>query len=91
MNTFRKVIHEAIRESNLNLVQKTRLRVAMLLPSNRAKIEAKILEEAKKAKVVPEVLTLDSDTQLDIDWDKVKSFIKQYLPTLISLLIAILL
>lgn len=88
---FRKAIQEAIRESDLNAIQKARLRIAMLSPKNKIKIENRLLEEAKKAQIVPEILSLDSDTQLDIDWDKVKSFIKQYLPTLLSLLIAILL
>ncbi len=88
---FRKAIQEAIRESDLNAIQKARLRIAMLSPKNKIKIENRLLEEAKKAQIVPEILSLDSDAQLDIDWDKVKSFIKQYLPTLLSLLIAILL
>lgn len=89
--TFRRAIHEAIRESDLNIRQKLKLNVVLLIPGAKKKIEEHILNEAKNAQIVNDTLTLDSNAQLDIDWDKVKEFIKTYLPILIKLLIAILL
>ncbi len=89
--TFRQAIHQAIRESELTFLERRKLNIALRLPGSRKKIEEKILSEAIIAEVVYSTLTLDSETQLDIDWDKVKEFIKTYLPILITILITILL
>ena len=88
--TFRKAIHQAIRESDLKFRQRVLLNCALLLPGGRAKIEEHILAQAKTAEIVSDVLALDSEAQFEIDWDKVKEFIKTYLPILIAILFKIL-
>lgn len=89
--TFRKIIHQAIRESKLTFGQRATLNAALLLPGKRRRLEDKILNEAKLQAVVPAVLTMDADAQIDIDWDKVKEFIMDYLPVIINLLMLFLL
>ena len=89
--TFRKAIHLAIREANLTSAQRVALNTALLLPGKRRRLENRILIEAKLQSIVYDSLAMDADAQLDIDWEKIKKFIKDYLPTIISLLMLFLL
>ena len=89
--TFRKTIHQAIRESKLTFVQRVTLNAALLLPGKRRRLEEKILNEAKIQLIVPFTLSMDANSQLNIDWEKVKKFVIDYLPTIINLLILFLL
>lgn len=89
--TFRKSIRLAVRESNLTIGQRIRFNSALLIPGARNKIEQHILNKAIENSVVPDTLSLDTDSQVDIDWDKVKEFIKTYLPVLLKILFLIVL
>ena len=89
--TFRKIIKQAIKESNLTLMQRAMLNAALLIPGKRRKLEDKILNEAKIQLIVPFTLSMDANSQLNIDWEKVKKFVIDYLPTIINLLILFLL
>jgi len=89
--TFRKTIHQAIRESKLTLAQRAVLNAALLLPGKRRRFEEKILTEAKLQSIVRTTLTMDADAQFDVDWEKVKKFIIDYLPVIINLLMLFLL
>ena len=89
--TFKKIIHQAIRESKLTLAQRTVLNAALLIPGKRRRLEEKILNEAKLQSIVYVTLAIDAEAQFDIDWEKVKKFIKDYLPTIINLLMLFLL
>ena len=83
---FRKAVREASREVNLRFGQRLKLRVILMVPAYRQKLEDELLAKAIKHNAVPANATLDSETQ-DIDWGVVKDFIKEWLPVIIRIVL----
>lgn len=65
--TFRKAIHQAIKESDLTISQRIKLNIVLLIPGSKNKIEQHILNKAVENNVVLNTLSLDIEPQVEID------------------------
>ncbi len=83
---FRKAVREASREADLRFGQRLKLRIILMVPSYRQKLEDELLLKAIQHNAVPAATTLDGEVQ-DIDWNAVKEFIKEWLPVIIRIVL----
>jgi len=84
---FRQAVLQASKEANLHFGQRVKLRIILAVPAYRRKLEEKLLAKAVKLNVVPASTTLDSALPQEIDWEKVKEFIKEWLPIIIKVIL----
>jgi len=83
---FRQAVLEASKDAELNFGERVKLRIILAIPAYRKQLEEKMLAKAVELNAVPSNTTLDSAFPTQVDWEKIKEFIKEWLPTIIKLI-----
>jgi len=84
--TFRSAVGEAATEAKLSFGSRLKLGVIMSIPAYRSKLEEEMLKQAVSLNAVPNITALDDSLPMSIDWETLKSFIIEWLPTIIKLI-----
>lgn len=85
--TFRQIIREAAKEANLNRRERIKLRMALLVCPER--LEQELFNQAQAEGFVPVGTTIDGNVGA-FDWAAFFEFIKEYLPTILQMIILFL-
>lgn len=84
--TIRKAINSAISTSDLTVLEKVKLRLAMLFPKLRDQIEAVLVEELTAANMLPSGTTADQPIGTSVDWAAIAAFLKEIMPLILTLI-----
>ena len=88
--TIRQTFQTAISTSNLSVREKFQLRLAMLLPGPRSKIEEALTQALQEEGLVPAEAAFDTASDAPgmqaLNWDAIAKFIQTMLPIILQII-----